>query len=231
MNKKYPTSKLFKILSLGFKRYFFKIENDILTIIQFSSIHIDINNIEKISYEVINVRRSSYSYVYTITEIGGKQHKLPYSALEGNIYKEFIEDLVLINPKIELSEGIIEFLSSSIPNFEFRPDFKFHKGNFFARDEEFSQKYPSLDALIGFTLVFILFGIPILFGGYGHSLLEGKFGNDYQTYRIWTFVFSGIFLALVISNLIISFASMYLGHKTTIGLIILSALCLIISIL
>jgi len=58
--KKYPTIKLFEILSLGFKRYFFKIENDILTIIQFASIHKDINNIENKSNEVINVRRSSY---------------------------------------------------------------------------------------------------------------------------------------------------------------------------
>ena len=233
MIKKYPTSKLFKILSLGFKRFFFKIENDTLTIIKLFPVHIDIGRIKSISYGLGSVKYKRYirSYFYTITDINGESYQLPYSALEGNVYKELIADLEMINPQIKISDDLKEFLNIPTPDLELKPDFRVHKGNFFKRDMELSQKYPSIDALIGFSLVFILIIIPLLFGGYGHSLLEAKFGSNYQNYRIWTFVFGGIFFALCLSNLVISFVSMYLGHKTTIGLIISSALCLIISIL
>jgi hypothetical protein len=214
MTKKYKTSNFRKILSLGLRQYGYTIDKDNIFVLGFNSTKIPISNIDSISY-VSRYVKYSKTYFYLIIDNQNNDYFLPYSLLDGVIYQEFFNEIIRINPTIKLSNDLISFLSSELPKKTLRFDFNFNKKDYFKRDSELAQKYPSLDAFIGLTIVFF-FPIPFVFGGVGNKLLIDTFGADYDSYRIWAIVISGIAFMVTLTNLFISLVSMYLGHKLTV---------------
>lgn len=228
MTKKYKTSNLRKFLSLGLKQYGYKIDKDILFVIGFNSTEISINKIDSISY-VSRYIKYSKTYFYLLTDNEDKEFFLPYSLLDGATYQEFFKDIIRINPNIKLSNDLISFLSSELPKKTLKFDFNFYKEDYFKRDSELAQNYPSLDAFIGLTIVFVFFPIPFVFGVVGNKFLIDTYGADYDSYRIWAIVISGIAFMVTLTNLFISLVSMYLGHKLTIISLIITVIGLYIG--
>jgi len=226
--KNYKTSILMRIFSLGLKRYGIKIISEEIVKVGLFSKRMFIDKIEKISYETVRAG-NSWSYAYVITDNRGKIMSLPYSLLDGITFQELFRDLIKLNPKIILSEKMEQFLSEDITEKELKFDFEVHKGEFFKRDKELSQKYPSLDAFIGLTIVFLILPIPFVFGGVGDYLLTQKFGDGYHLYRICSVVASGLAFTVAITNLFISLVSMYLGHKLTIISLIITIIGLCVG--
>ena len=226
--KSYKTSILMRIFSLGFKRYGVRIISEEIVQVGLFSKRMLIDKIETISYEAVRAG-NSLSYAYVITDNRGKIISLPYSLLDGITFQELFRDLITLNQKIMLSEELEEFLSENITEKELKFDFEVHKGEFFKRDKELSQKYPSLDAFIGLTIVFLILPIPFVFGGVGEYLLTQKFGDGYHLYRIFAVVASGLALSLTVTNLFISLVSMYLGHKLTIISLIITIIGLCVG--
>lgn len=214
MIKKYKTSNLIKVFTLGLKRYGYKIDRGILTVMGLIPKHISIDSIGAITFELRSVGKAM-SYFYIITDNRGKEFQLSYSTLDGDTYQDMFREILKINPNIVLTDKMRNFLDSEITHKILKFDFNVHKGAFFKRDQELSQKYPSLDAFIGFTIVFVFFPIPFIFGGVGNGLLIDTFGDNYHSYRIWAIVISGIAFMVALTNLFISLVSMYLGHKLT----------------
>lgn len=212
--KKYKTSNLIKVFTLGLKRYGYKIDRGILTVMGLIPKHISIDSIDTISFELRSAG-IAISYFYTVIDKQGKEFQLSYSTLDGNVYQDMFREILKINPNIVLSDKMKNFLDSEITHKILKFYFNVNKGEFFKRDQELSQKYPSLDAFIGLTIVFVFFPIPFVFGGIGNILLIDTFGADYDSFRIWTIVISGIAFMLALTNLFISLVSMYLGHKLT----------------
>jgi len=228
--KNYKTSTLVKIFSLGLKRYGVKvISGEIVQVALFPK-RMFVDNIDKVTFETI-IAGHSKSYAYVITDNRGKTLTLPYSLLDGITFQELFRDLVKLNPKIIFSKELKWFLSENITEKELKFDFKVHKGEFFKRDKELSQKHPSLDAFIGLTIVFLILPIPFIFGGVGDYLLTQRFGDGYQLYRIISIVISGLAFAVAITNLFISLVSMYLGHKLTMALLIITIIGLCIGMI
>jgi hypothetical protein len=217
---------LTRIFSLGSKKYGVKITSEEIVKVGLFPKRMFIDRIEKISFEAIQAGYS-WSYVYIITDNRGKCLSLPYSLLDGITFQELFRDLLKLSPKITPSVKLKEFLLEDITEKELKFDFEVHKGEFFKRNKELSQKYPSLDALIGLTIVFLILPIPFVFGGVGDYLLTQKFGDGYHLYRICSIVAGGLAFTVAITNLFISLASMYLGHKLTIIslIIIIIGLC------
>ena len=233
--KNYKTSTLMKIFSLGLKRYGVKIISEEVVKVGLFPKRMLIDNIDRISFKTItvytNIGTFSSSYVYVITDNRGKRLVLLYSLLEGVTFQKLFRDLIKLNQRITLCERLEWFLSEDITEKELKFDFKVHKGEFFKRDKELSQKYPSLDAFIGLTIVFLIFPIPFIFGGIGDYLLTQRFGDGYQLYRIISIVISGLAFAVAITNLFISLVSMYLGHKLTILSLVITIIGLCIGFL
>lgn len=214
MIKKYKTSNLIKVFSLGLKQYGYKIDRGVLTVIGLIPKHISIDSIDTISFELRSAGKAM-SYFYIVRDKKGTEFQLSYSTLDGDTYQNMFREILNINPNIALTDKMRAFLESEITHKILRFDFNVYKGGFFKRDQEFSQKYPSLDAFVGLTIVFVFFPIPFVFGGVGNKLLIDAFGNDYESYRIWAIVISGIAFSVMLTNLFISLVSMYLGHKLT----------------
>jgi len=214
MIKKYKTSNLIKVFTLGIKRYGYKIDRGILTVIGLIPKHISIDSIDTISFELRSAG-TAMSYFYIVIDKQGKEFQLSYSTLDGDTYQDMFREILKINPNIVLTDKMKNFLDSEITHKILKFDFNVNKGEFFKRDQELSQKYPSLDAFIGLTIVFVFFPIPFVFGGVGNKLLIDTFGADYDSFRIWMIVISGIAFMVALTNLFISLVSMYLGHKLT----------------
>lgn len=214
MIKKYKTSNLIKVYTLGLKRYGFKIDEGILKKTGLAAEQIPVDSIDTISFEMSSAGKGM-SYFYILIDKEGKEFKLPYSTLDGGTYQDLFKDILKVNPGIRLTDDMSKFLDTAVTQKILKFDFNVHKGEFFKRDRELSQKYPSLDAFIGFTIILLFFPIPIVFGIVGNRLLTDIFGADYEVYRIWAIVISGIALMLTLTNLFISLVSMYLGHKLT----------------
>ena len=229
MIKKYKTSNLVKVFTLGLKRYGYKIDRGILTVMGLIPKHISIDSIDMISFELRSAGKAM-SYFYIIIDKRGKEFQLSYSTLDGDTYQEMFREILEINPNIILTDKMRNFLDSEITHKILKFDFNVHKGEFFIRDQELSQKYPSLDAFIGLTIVFVFFPIPFVVGGIGNKFLIEFFGADYEIYRIWAIVISGIAFTLALSNLFISLVSMYLGHKLTVISLIISLIGLFIGL-
>ncbi len=213
MIKKYRTSNLIRLFTLGLKRYGFKIDRGVLTVIGLIPKHISIDSIDAISFELRSTGKAM-SYFY-IVRYKGKKLYLPYSMLDGDTYQDMFREILKINPNIVLTDNMKNFIDSEITRKILRFDFNVHKGEFFKRDQELSQKYPSLDAFIGFTIVFIFISVPVIFLVVGNKLLIDIFGADYTLYRLLAIVISGIAFTVTLTNLFISLVSMYLGHKLT----------------
>lgn len=228
MTKKYKTSTFRKILSFGLRQNGYKIDMDNIFVLGFNSTIIPISNIDSISYVSRHIKYSK-TYFYLIIDNQDNEYFLPYSLLDGVTYQEFFKDIIRINPNIKLSNDLISFLSSELPKKTLQFDFNFHKEDYFKRDSELAQKHPSLDAFIGLTIVFVFFPIPFVFGGLGNKLLIDTFGTDYDSYRLWAIVISGIGFMVTITNLFISLVSMYLGHKLTFISLVITAIGLYIG--
>lgn len=228
MIKKYKTSNLIKVLTLGLKQYGYKIDRGILTIIGLIPKHISIDSIDTISFELRSAGKAM-SYFYIINDKQGKEFQLPYSTLDGNIYQEMFREIIKNNPNIVLTDKMRNFHDSEITHKILKFDFNVYKGEFFKKDQELSQKYPSLDAFIGLAIVFVFFPIPFVFGGVGNKLLIDSFGTDYDSYKIWAIVISGIAFTVALTNLFISLVSMYLGHRLTLISLIITMIGLYIG--
>lgn len=230
MMKKYKASMLTKIFSLGLKQYGYKIDDGTLIVVSFIPKHISIESIEKISFEWRNVE-NTITYYYIITDKNGKDFQLSYSTLDGNTYQELFREILEINPTIFLTASMKDFLASEITDKVLKFDFKVHKGEFFKRNKELTQKHPSLSSFIGFTIVFVFLPIPFVFGGVGNNILTDTYGTDYEWYRLWAIIISGIALMIALTNLFISLVSMYLGHKLTIISITVAVIGVFIGII
>jgi hypothetical protein len=228
MIKKYKTSNLIKIYTLGLKRYGYMIDRGILTIMGLIPKHISIDLIDMISFELRSVGKGM-SYFYIIIDKRGKEFPLSYSKLDGNTYQDLFRDILKINPNIVLTDKMSNFLNSEITHRVLKFDFNVHKGEFFKRDQELSQKYPSLDAFIGLTIVFVFFPIPLVFGVVGNKLLIDNYGVYYDSYRLWAIVIGGIAFMVTLTNLLISLVSMYLGHRLTFISLIITVMGLYIG--
>jgi hypothetical protein len=158
MTKKYRTSTLIRIFTLGIKQYGYKIDRRTLTVIGLVYKHIPIDSIDTISFEL-----RSNTYFYIITSRQGKEFKLAYSILEGATYQDMFREILKINSRIKLTDDIKMFLDSVISHKTLKFDFNVYKGEFFTRDQELSQEHPSLDFFIGITIVTIFFAIPLLY--------------------------------------------------------------------
>jgi len=228
MIKRYKTSNLIKVFTLGLKRYGYKIDRGVLTKIGLIPKHMPLDSIDTISFELRSTGQSM-SYFYIIIDKRGKEFQLAYSTLDGDTYQDMFREILKINPNITLTEEMRKFLDSEITHKILKFDFNVYPGGFLRRDRELSQKHPSLDAFIGLTIVFLIFPIPIVFGGVGNKLLIDMFGANYESYRIWAVVISGVAFAVAITNLFISLVSMYLGHKLTIISLIITLIGLYIG--
>ena len=226
--KKYRTSNLAKVFSLGIKRYGYQIDRGILTVIGLIPKHISIDSIDSISFERRS-QGSSMSYFYILNDMRGKEFQLSYSTLDGDTYQDMFREILRINPNIALTDEMRKFLDSEITHKILKFDFNVYNGEFFKRDSELSQRHPSLDAFIGLTIVVVLFPIPFVFGGVGNKILIDSFGADYELYRIWAIVIAGIAFTVALTNLFISLVSMYLGHKLTLVSLIITMIGLYIG--
>lgn len=213
-DKKYTSSNLTKVLTLGLKQYGYKIDGGTLTKTGLAPKHIPIDSINTISFE-LRATGESTSFYYILLDKQGKEIKLSYSTLDGKEYQDMFRDLLSINPKIKLTSEMQTFLNSEITNNNLKFDFNVYKGEFFKRNRELPQKQPSLDAFVGLTIVFIFLSIPFVFYLVGNKLLIDIFSTNYDSYRLWAIVISGIAFTITLANLFISLVSMYLGHKLT----------------
>lgn len=223
MIKKYKTSTLTKVFSLGLKQYGYKIDRGILTKLGLVSENIPIDSIDTISFGFNSVGQT-FNYFYRITDKRGKEINLLYSTLEGNTYQDMFREIIKINPNIKVTYEMKKFLDSEISPKILRCDFNVHKGEFFKRNRELTQKYPSLDVIVSFTIAFSLLLIPLAWGALGNNLLMKSFGANYDSYRFWAIEISGISFTVALINIFLSLVSMYLGHKLTFILLIISLL-------
>jgi len=227
MIKNYKVNNLKQIFTLGLKIYGAKIENELLILkYTFFPKKLRVDDIVSINYEIR--RRCSY---YIIADVNGKEFLLMWNFFEGHVSQDLFNDLKKINPKIKFSDEIIKFLALDLSYNTFHFDFKYHKGEFLNKDNEFSQKYPSLDALVGLTFIIILFGLPIFFGIIGNKILINNIGINYAGYHLVGFILGGLFLSFALLNIIQALFSMYLGHKVTIIVFMLSLICFCIGLL
>lgn len=222
MQKKYPASKFFKILTLGIKRYGAKINNNIL--------HIYYNFIGTLSIKHI----ASIKYVYKIGTktppgyiISLYNHKkviIPYSLMEGYTMKELLVDLRQVNPTIKYDERTLKLANSNC-NQKYKLKFNFTppKGKHLKNDAEFIQRYPSLDFAVVLPGLLMLIAGPLLFAFFGSKILLALHGHMFAEYRIILLVLSAFPLSFTIWNISAALISQYLGHKVTI-------ICLAISI-
>ncbi|GEM_PF-3487757 len=230
MTKEYKTSNLTRVFTLGLLQHGYKIDGGILYMHGLFTKKIPLDTIHRISYELIAYGQSM-SYFYVVVDDSGKEFQLAYSKLDGNTYQELFRDILKINPNIRLTDEMRSFLDAEITEKILMFDFNVHKSGFFKRDRELSQKYPLLDAFIGFTVVFILFSIPCIFALTGDQYLTENFGGDYNPHRIWAIIIGGVSLAVAITNLFISLVSMYPGHALTFVCLIISLIGLLVGIM
>lgn len=230
--KKYKLSRLMRLFSLGCRKYGFKLDRGVLT--QYGNIRKDmlIHEIESMDYGLIAVRTSDYavpSYAYLLKERSGIVHQLAYSQLEGSTYQKMLRDIIAENPQIQLSHEMQEFLESDIPRKSLQFDFSVNFNGYFNRDKELGQKYPSLDAFVGFSIILLFLFFPALFYWIGEKTLLDRYGIERNHYRIWAISLAGFSLSIAAINLFISLVSMYLGHKVTIVAICIFILGIIVA--
>lgn len=214
--KKYKTSALVRFFTLGIYRYGYKIDQGFLIFVGLFPKRIAINSIKKILFEKKWINGSP-TYFYIIIDHKRKRHELGYSTLEGTTFQSMFKDIIEINPDIKLNDEMVQFLNKEITDFTLKFDFSVDTKDYFKRDQELSQSHPTLDAIMGLTIVFVFFPIPFVFGFVGDELLSVKYGVEYEIYRVISLVISGMALAVILTNLFISLVSMYLGHKLTLA--------------
>jgi len=233
MRKEYKINTMERIFSLGLKRYGVEITSEEIVLLGLLPKRMLIDSIVEISYESRSVpagKTVTSSFFYVIKNNQGKELVLPYLLLDGAAtLQELFRDLRKLNPKIILSEELEWFLSVNIEKRKLKFDFTVHKGDHVRRRREQTHLYPSLVSFIWLTVIFHLIATIALFGGLGDYLLTQRFGADYHWYRIVAVSIGGLGFFLATTNLLISLASMYLGHKWTIRLLIITIIGLCVG--
>lgn len=207
LTKKYSTSPLMKLLTLGLYRHAIELDEETVRLDMFNKINI--SDIVRISYEKIPAGYS-WSYTYAFHLSNGMVRNLPHSKMEGKTIMELLNDLKQINPNTIIDKEIIANISNSKRKLKlnFNPP---PKGQRMSMDKAFGQQSPTLDAIFGFTIIFTYMLFPWLFYSIGEMSLTSLHGANYETYRIILFVLSGISVATLLMNLFVALASQYFG--------------------
>lgn len=229
MIKKYKSSYIFKVLTFGLKQTAFRLEGRTLIRIGIPTLYIPIDAISVISFE-LKLSGRAMTYFYVLTDQFGQEILLPFSLLEGTEYQKLFKDLIKINPQIRLTNAVRAFLDKDIKPIKIRFDFSVNTKDYWQRSKEFSATYPSLTILIAAIISLIVMPLLIFLCGAVYMLMLDYVGPQYESYRIWAIVISGIALTIAIINITNSLVSFYLGHKLTVISLFITIIGFIVAV-
>lgn len=234
MNLVYRPARLFRVLSFGLYNKVFTLTQHELCVHGLRPKWIPITQIERLAYEIKSVRSPGQpgvsSYFYVLYLKSGSAQRVGYSTLPPRGMQHFLKQLLQKNPKIATDDKVKEFLEADLTPPKLRFDFQNNAKNLWAKDMDHAQKHPGRDAVMGFSAVLLLFGIPVLSGLLGENWLFSQFGPEYPEHRLWLMLIAGLSVGMAFTNLIAALASAYLGHTVTVICLLLGLGCFLFAV-